>query len=158
MFALPLGIAAVVMLFTAPYAWLNCMHSLFLGDTDAGKTWLVINILLHKYSPFLAYYEKVVIISDKCADPHGNRLFDTLPALAVGINWVGPVRQKNRLFDTLSALAVEITLGSKDRQAWDCPDNNRNGPYRQKNGLSGSLSTHACLCCARNVGCCSHVP
>ena len=71
MFAIPIGIAAVVMLFAAPYAWLNCMHSLFLGDTDAGKTWLVINILLHKYSPFLAYYEKVVIISDKCADRHG---------------------------------------------------------------------------------------
>ena len=71
MFALPLGIAVTVMLFAVPYAWLNCMHSLFLGDTDAGKTWLIINILLHKYSPFLAYYEKVVIISDKCADLNG---------------------------------------------------------------------------------------
>ena len=87
-----------------------------------------------------------------------NGLDTTLSALAVGINCVGPVRQKNRLFDTLSALAVEVTLSSKDRQAWDCPDNNRNGPYRQKNGLSGSLSTYTYLGCSRNVGCCSHVP
>ena len=87
-----------------------------------------------------------------------NGLDTTLSALAVGINCVGPVRQKNRLFDTLSALAVEVTLSSKDRQAWDCPDNNRNGPYRQKNGLSVSLSTYTYLGCSRNVGCCSHVP
>ena len=44
---------------SAPFAWLMCMHALILGDSDSGKTWLVINILLHEYSPYLSYYEKL---------------------------------------------------------------------------------------------------
>ena len=30
---------------SAPFAWLMFMHCLFLGDSDAGKTLLVLNIL-----------------------------------------------------------------------------------------------------------------
>ena len=53
---------------SAPFAWLMFMHCLILGDSDAGKTWLIINILIHEYSPFLAAYEKIVIIGAEEGD------------------------------------------------------------------------------------------
>ena len=53
---------------SAPFAWLMFMHCLILGDSDAGKTWLILNILLHEYSPFLTAYEKIVIIGAEEGD------------------------------------------------------------------------------------------
>ena len=53
---------------SAPYAWMMFMHCLILGDSDSGKTWLVLNILLHEYNPFLPAYEKIVIIGAEPGD------------------------------------------------------------------------------------------
>ena len=44
------------------------MHSMILGDSDAGKTWVVLNILLHEASPYLPAYEKIVIIGSEPED------------------------------------------------------------------------------------------
>ena len=53
---------------SAPFAWLMFMHSMILGDSDAGKTWVVLNILLHEASPFLPAYEKIVVIGSEPED------------------------------------------------------------------------------------------
>ena len=53
---------------SAPYAWMMFMHCLILGDSDSGKTWLALNILLHEYNPFLPAYEKIVIIGAEPGD------------------------------------------------------------------------------------------
>ena len=53
---------------SAPFAWLMFMHCLFLGESDAGRTWLVLNILLHEFSPFLTAYEKIVVIGAEEGD------------------------------------------------------------------------------------------
>ena len=50
------------------FAWMMFMHTLILGDSDAGKTWLVLNILLHEHSPFLPAYEKIVVIGTEADD------------------------------------------------------------------------------------------
>ena len=72
MFSLPLGLKKKSGDesdgFAAPFTWLLAMHAMILGDSDAGKTWLVLNILLHANSPFLIYYEKIVVIGSEAGD------------------------------------------------------------------------------------------
>ena len=36
-----------------------------------GKTWLVLNMLLHEDGPYLGFYEKILVISGKTADVNG---------------------------------------------------------------------------------------
>ena len=55
----------------APFSWMMFMHTMILGDSDAGKTWLVINILLHEFSPYLPAYEKIVVVGARKKEGKG---------------------------------------------------------------------------------------
>ena len=51
------------------------MHSMILGDSDAGKTWVVLNILLHEASPCIICYETIIHIH---STNYGDLLFNRL--------------------------------------------------------------------------------
>ena len=74
------------------------MHTLILGDSDAGKTWVVINILLHEFSPYLPAYEKIVVIGAR-------------KQVALGTNWPFGLRPNTmyRVPPKHSALAARIS-------------------------------------------------